>query len=65
MWCAHVLQSIEREEPIEVDPVLTPSGLENGHTSTAGITSWLMSGCLYSVWLLAWICGSRKSLQLA
>ncbi|XP_072548123.1 smoothelin, like [Salminus brasiliensis] len=27
--------SIEREEPIEVDPAPAPSGLENGHTSTA------------------------------
>ncbi|KAI4880253.1 hypothetical protein NFI96_034044, partial [Prochilodus magdalenae] len=27
--------SVEREEPIEVDPAPVPSGLENGHTSTA------------------------------
>ncbi|XP_007245998.3 smoothelin, like [Astyanax mexicanus] len=27
--------SIEREEPIEVDPAPAPSGLENGHTPTA------------------------------
>lgn len=35
-WCAYVLQSIEREEPIEVDPAPAPFKLANGHTSTAG-----------------------------
>lgn len=32
----HVFQSIEREEPIEVDPAPTHAGLENGHTAATG-----------------------------
>lgn len=32
----YVLQSIEREEPIEVDPATTHGGLENGHAATTG-----------------------------
>lgn len=31
-----VFQSIEREEPIEVDPAPTHAGLENGHAATTG-----------------------------
>lgn len=31
-----VFQSIEREEPIEVDPAPTHAELENGHTATTG-----------------------------
>lgn len=31
-----VLQSIEREEPIEVDPAPTHAGLENGHAAASG-----------------------------
>lgn len=33
-------QSIEREEPIEVDHTPTPAGLENGHSAATG--SWLL-----------------------
>lgn len=32
-----VFQSIEREEPIEVDHAPTHAGLENGHAVTTGI----------------------------
>lgn len=35
IW-VHVFQSIEREEPIEVDPTLTHAGLENGHAAATG-----------------------------
>lgn len=40
-----VFQSIEREEPIEVDPAPTNAGLENGHAATTGnyiksLASW-------------------------
>lgn len=31
-----VFQSIEREEPIEVDPTPTNTELENGHAATTG-----------------------------
>lgn len=31
-----VFQSIEREEPIEVDPTPTHAGLENGHAAATG-----------------------------
>lgn len=31
-----VFQSIEREEPIEVDPAPPHVGLENGHAPTTG-----------------------------
>lgn len=31
-------QSIERDEPIEVDPAPITQGLENGHLPSAGIT---------------------------
>ncbi len=31
-----VFQSIEREEPIEVDPAPTHAGLENGHAAATG-----------------------------
>ncbi len=36
MICLYVFQSIEREEPIEVDPTPTHAGLENGHAATTG-----------------------------
>lgn len=32
----HVFQSIEREEPIEVDPAPTHAALENGHAAATG-----------------------------
>lgn len=34
--CFYVFQSIEREEPIEVDPAPTHAGMENGHAATTG-----------------------------